>query len=63
MRIAVIQASSQIDKNDILFRYTSLYGKNSDVINFGCAINEGVNYSYIDIALIIGMLLNAENLL
>lgn len=60
MKIAVIQASSQISKNDILFYYTKKYAKDSEVINFGCFSNEKEQYSYIEIALLIGMLIDRK---
>ena len=42
MKIGVIQASSQIEKNNMLYECTKDYG---EVINFGCFENEE-NYSY-----------------
>ena len=47
MKIGVIQASSQIEKNTILYECTKDYG---EVINFGCFEDEE-NYSYVEIAL------------
>ena len=41
MKIGVIQASSQIEKNNMLYECTKGYG---EVINFGCFENEE-NYS------------------
>lgn len=58
MRIAVVQASSQISKNDMLFQYTKKYAKDSEVINYGCFSSDADKYSYIEIALFIGMLIN-----
>ena len=58
MKIAVVQASSQISKNDMLFRYTNMYAKDAEVINFGCFPDDTTKYSYIEIALLIGMLIN-----
>ena len=43
MKIGVIQASSQIEKNTILYECTKDYG---EVINFGCFEDEE-NYSYV----------------
>lgn len=45
MKIGVIQASSQIEKNNMLYECTKDYG---EVINFGCFENEE-NYSYVEI--------------
>lgn len=60
MRIAVVQASSQIEKNDMLFRYTQKYAKNSKVINYGCFSVDEEKYSYIEIALLVGMLIDSK---
>ena len=60
MRIAVVQASSQISKNDMLFKYTKKYAKDSEVINFGCFSDDEETYSYLDIALLIGLLINEK---
>ena len=60
MKIAVIQATSQNEKNDILYKYTCQFAKDSQVFNFGCFNSENENYSYLDIALLIGMLINSE---
>ena len=55
MKIAVVQASSQSSKNDMLFQYTKMYAKDSEVINFGCFSNDVEKYSYLEIALLIGI--------
>ena len=60
MKIAVVQASSQISKNDMLFQYTKMYAKDSDVINYGCFFDDVEKYSYLEIALLIGMLINEK---
>lgn len=56
MKIGVIQASSQIEKNSILYECTKDYG---EVINFGCFENEE-NYSYVEIALEICLLISSQ---
>ena len=61
MRIAVVQASSQASKNDLLFEITKKYAKDSEVLDFGCFADEEEQYSYIEIALLIGMLID-ENI-
>ena len=61
MRIAVVQASSQASKNNLLFEITKKYAKDSEVYNFGCFAHEEERYSYIEIALLIGMLID-ENI-
>lgn len=58
MKIAVIQGSSRIDKNEMLYRYTKMYAENDEVINFGCFEGE-TGYTYIDTALLAGLLLNS----
>ena len=60
MKIAVIQASSQISKNELLYKYTKKYAKNSEVINYGCFSDDFNNYSYLEIALLIGILINEK---
>lgn len=60
MRIAVVQASSQVSKNEMLFQYTKKYAKDAEVINFGCFKNDIEKYSYLDIAVLIGMLINSN---
>lgn len=60
MKIAVVQASSQISKNDKLFQYTRAYAKDAEVINYGCFSDDAERYSYLEIALLIGMLINEK---
>ena len=57
MRIGIIQASSQADKNGMIFRAVRKYAADSEVINFGCNAEDGIRYSYIEISLMAGMLL------
>ena len=57
MRIGIIQASSQADKNGMIFRAVRKYAADSEVINFGCNAEDGIRYSYIEISLLAGMLL------
>ena len=58
MKIAVVQASSQVSKNEMLYEYTKKYAKDAEVINFGCFVDEDGNYTYVEIALLIGILIN-----
>lgn len=60
MKIAVVQASSQVSKNEMLYKYTKKYAKDAEVINFGCFVDEDENYTYVEIALLIGMLINSH---
>lgn len=57
MRIGVIQASSQAGKNEMMFRAVQRFAADADVINFGCREQEIEQYSYVEIALLIGLLL------
>ena len=59
MKIAVIQASSQSNKNELIFNTVKKY-TTSEVINFGCRLNEENSYSYIEISVLIGLLLNSK---
>ena len=49
MRIGVIQASSQSEKNSLLFETVKTYAKYATVLNFGCTPEEKEKYSYIEI--------------
>ena len=60
MRIGIIQASSQADKNGMIFRAVQKAAADSEVINFGCTPESSGRYSYIEISLLAGMLLAAE---
>ena len=62
MRIGVIQASSQISKNRILYGLTKKNAVNDEVINCGCFEEETEEYSYVDIALQAGLLLASETM-
>ncbi len=57
MRTGVIQASSQAAKNLLLYETVKRYAPDSEVINFGCAPDEPLRYSYIEISVLIGLLL------
>ena len=59
MRIAVIQASSQARKNELLFSTVKKYAADSEVINFGCREDEECRYSYVEISVLIGLLLSS----
>ncbi len=63
MKIAVIQASSQKEKNELLYRCTaeSVKKYGYEVINFGCYTDETESYSYIDISILIGLLLSSQS--
>ncbi|MBR2550827.1 MAG: RpiB/LacA/LacB family sugar-phosphate isomerase [Clostridiales bacterium] len=57
MKIGIIQASSQNDKNALLFETVRKYAGDAEVINFGCNGSENESYSYIEISVMIGLLL------
>lgn len=57
MKIGVILASSQTEKNKLLYDLVSKYSRDSEAINFGCFEDEDQRYSYIEISLLVGLLL------
>lgn len=61
MKIAVIQASSQKDKNDIIFQSAkkAINQENNEIINFGIFKDENESYSYIETAVHISLLLES----
>ena len=59
MRIGVILASSQANKNRLLFQAVQTYATGSEIINFGCWADDHETYSYVEIALLIGLLLTS----
>lgn len=59
MRIGVILASSQANKNRLLFQAVQTYAAGSEIINFGCWADDHETYSYVEIALLIGLLLTS----
>ena len=62
MRIGVIQASSQKDKNEILLYNAKKYAVGHEITNFGCTNSDKDTYSYIEIAVMIGMLIGSRAL-
>ena len=60
MIIAVIQASSQVAKNELIYSAVKKYAADAEVINFGCFGNEEQKYSYIEISILIGILLSCK---
>ena len=60
MKIAVIQASSQSGKNELIVRAVEKYATDAEVINFGCFGNEEQKYSYIEISILVGLLLSSK---
>ena len=62
MKIGVIQASSQINKNNQLYEYVRQYAIDHEVFNFGCTADEDGSYSYIEISILVGLLLNSGSI-
>lgn len=64
MKIGVIQAFSQKDKNELLYACTrkAAEGKGYEVINFGVEKEETVPYSYVETAVSISLLLASGSL-
>ena len=62
MKIAIIQASSQADKNQLLYNAAvkATVPYRHEVINFGCFPDEEETYSYVEIALMISLLLESK---
>ena len=61
MKIAVIQASSQSQKNELIYSTVKKYAIDSEVINFGCFGDEQTKFSYIEISILAGLLLASES--
>ena len=59
MNIGIIQASSQVGKNKLIFDTVKKYAAGSEIINFGCTEDEPDRYSYIEISVLAGMLLSS----
>ena len=59
MRIGVMLASSQANKNRLLFQAVQTYAAGSEIINFGCRPDDHETYSYVEIALLVGFLLTS----
>lgn len=62
MKIAIIQASSQKDKNELLYDSVknSVENKEYDVVNFGVFQDEEIEYSYVETAMLISILLESK---
>lgn len=61
MRIGIINASSQIDKNDLIYSTVKKYAPSeAEVYNFGCTKDEAGCYSYVEISVLTGLLLNSK---
>ena len=61
MKIAIIQATSQNNKNMLLYSAVKKFAPESEIYNFGCSDGDKCSYSYIDISLLIGLLLASKS--
>ncbi|MGT2934989.1 RpiB/LacA/LacB family sugar-phosphate isomerase [Streptococcus castoreus] len=63
MRIGVIQASTRVGINELLYQATvKVAGHKHRVVNLGVFADEIENYSYVDIALMISLLIETDSL-
>jgi len=62
MNIAVIQASTQINKNELIFDTVKKNASSSIVYNFGCNTEDKYSYSYIEISILIGLLIASKSI-
>ena len=60
MNIGIIQATSQAERNQLLFDVVKKYAANDEIINFGCKANEPERFSYVEISVLTGLLLASE---
>lgn len=60
MKIAIIQATSQENKNELIYSAVKKYASESVIYNFGCSGKDEGIYSYIEIAVLIGLLLASK---
>jgi ribose 5-phosphate isomerase RpiB len=62
MKVAIIQASSHKDKNNLLYNCVTrtVKDKEYEVINFGIFPDEEIEYSYIETAMLISILLESR---
>lgn len=60
MRIGVIQASSQANKNALIYEAVKKHARGAGVHNFGCLPSEKQTYSYIEVSVLIGFLLSSR---
>ena len=61
MKIAVIQASSQSQKNELIYSTVKKCAPDAEVINFGCTEDEETKFSYIEISILVGLLLASKS--
>ena len=59
LKIAVIQATSQINKNKLIFAAVKKYAPVSEIYNFGCT-EDDYSYTYIEVSILTGLLLASK---
>lgn len=63
MRVGVIQASTRSDINDLLFQSVQKAVKGlHEVVNFGMFPNETANFSYVEVAVMVSLLIETQSL-
>lgn len=63
MKIGLIQASSQKEKNEILEQYlTEAINSDDELTNFGIYPNSNISLSYVQVSLAIALLINSRSL-
>ena len=62
MKIGVIQASSQKEKNEVIFESVARAVESLDheVVNFGVFADSSQKYSYVEIAICVSLLLSSK---
>lgn len=60
MKIAIIQATSQENKNELIYSTVKKHASEAEIYNFGCSEKDKGIYSYIEISVLIGLLLASK---
>ncbi|MCP1639021.1 RpiB/LacA/LacB family sugar-phosphate isomerase [Streptococcus gallinaceus] len=62
MKIAIIQGTTQVDKNELPFNVTRKFTApyHHQILNFGVDENEEESYSYTEVAILIALLINSQ---
>lgn len=60
MRIGIILASSQAGKNEMLCRAVQKAAAGAETVSFGCRAGDSEQYTYVEIALLSGLLLSSN---
>ena len=60
MKIGIIQASSQSDKNELICDSVHKYAGDSEIVNFGCFRDDIEKYSYIEISICVIRTINKQ---